>query len=187
MSTSNKFNPKIDLVFRKLFGSEERQDLLLSLLNGVLDCRPQLTEITIQNPYSLPTYLKEKTSILDVKAQDDHGVCYDIEMQIARHGFYGKRALYYLAKMYVDQLKRAISYEVLQTTIGIHLLDFDYFPDERYYRRFLWKDRDTNEYIEHLSYQQLYFIEMRKFPQRVGGINPATGSVGCLPEQLRLF
>ncbi len=136
---------------------------MLSLLNGVLDCRPHLTDLTIKNPYSLPTYLKSKTSILDVKAQDEHGVWYDIEMQIGEHGFYGKRALYYLAKMYVDQLKEGVSYEVLQTTIGIHLLDFDYFPDERYYRRFIWKDADTNEAIEHLSYQQLYFIEMRKF------------------------
>ncbi len=142
-----KYNPKIDIVFRKLFGSEENEDLLLSLVNGILDCRPRLTALTIKNPYNLPAYLKEKTSILDLKAVDDQGTWYDIEIQIGEHGFYGKRALYYLAKMYVDQLKEGESYEMLQTTIGIHLLDFDYFPDKRYRHQYIWKDGDTGETI----------------------------------------
>ena len=171
MASEYKYSPKIDLVFRKLFGSEDNQDLLLSLINGVLDCRPRLTELTIKNPYSLPSYLKAKTSILDVKALDDQGRWYDIEMQIGEHGFYGKRALYYLSKMYVDQLQEGTGYAELKSTIGIHLLDFDYFPDERYQRHFVWKDADTNELVEHLSYQQLYFIEMRKFHKELGELS----------------
>lgn len=161
--TNKKYSPKIDLVFRKLFGSDENKDLLLSLINGILDCQPRLVDLTIKNPYNLAAYIDEKASILDVKAVDEHGTWYDIEMQIGEHGFYGKRALYYLAKMYVDQLNLAEEYATLKTTIGIHLIDFDYFPDERYRRRYVWKDADTNEMIDHLSYQQLYFIEMRKF------------------------
>jgi predicted transposase/invertase (TIGR01784 family) len=157
------YNPKIDLVFRKLFGSEENADLLLSLLNGVLDCHPCLTSLTIKNPYSLATYVGGKMSILDIKAVDEHGDWYDIEMQIGEHGYYGKRALYYVAKMYVDQLVEGATYTDLHRTIGIHLLDFDYFDDARYRRHFVFKDMETNEYLEHLSYQQLYFIEMRKF------------------------
>ena len=102
-----KYSPKIDIVFRKLFGSEENKDLLLSLINGILDCHPRLTDLTIKNPYNLPRYLAEKTSILDVKAVDEQGTWYDIEMQIGEHGFYGKRALYYLSKMYVDQMQRS--------------------------------------------------------------------------------
>jgi predicted transposase/invertase (TIGR01784 family) len=157
------YNPKIDLVFRKLFGSEENADLLLSLLNGVLDCHPRLTGLTIKNPYSLSTYVGGKSSILDIKAVDEHEDWYDIEMQIGELGYYGKRALYYVSKMYVDQLVEGATYSDLHKTIGIHLLDFDYFNDDRYRRHFVFKDMETNEYLEHLSYQQLYFIEMRKF------------------------
>ena len=161
--SDNKYSPKIDLVFRKLFGSEENTDLLLSLINGILDCQPRLVNLTIKNPYTLPAYIDEKTSILDVKAMDEFGTWYDIEMQIGEHGFYGKRALYYLSKMYVDQLHTGNDYTALKTTIGIHLIDFDYFPDDRYQRRYVWKDADTDEMLDHLSYQQLYFIELRKF------------------------
>ena len=163
MSDKKKYNPKIDLVFRKLFGSEENTDLLLSLLNGVLDCHPRITALTIKNPYNLATYIGGKTSIVDIKAVDARGCQYDIEMQIGEHGFYGKRALYYLSKMYVDQLAEAAEYTTLNTTIGIHLIDFDYFPDARYRRHFVFKDMETNEHFDHLSYQQLYFIEMSKF------------------------
>ncbi|TAD97824.1 MAG: transposase, partial [Bacteroidetes bacterium] len=31
----SRINPKIDLVFKKLFGSEENKDILLSLINAV--------------------------------------------------------------------------------------------------------------------------------------------------------
>jgi len=157
------YNPKIDLVFRKLFGSEENKDLLLSLINGIIYSRPHLTDLTIKNPYNLAEYIGSKTSILDVKAVDQDGVWYDIEMQIGELGFYGKRAMYYLSKMYVDQLEEGDGFDALRKTIGIHLIDFDYFHDSRYRRHFVFKDMETNDYIEHLSYQQLYFVEMRKF------------------------
>ncbi len=169
---ARKFSPKIDIVFRKLFGSEENKDLLLSLINGVLDCQPRLTDLTIKNPYNLPNYLEEKYSVLDVKAVDEHGTWYDIEMQIGEHGFYGKRALYYLSKMYVDQIKEGENFEILRTTIGIHLLDFDYFPDERYRRRFAWKDADTDKMLEHLKLPAALFHRNAQIPQGLGNWPP---------------
>jgi len=104
-----------------------------------------------------------KMSILDIKAVDEHDTWYDIEVQIGEHGYYGKRALYYLSQMYVDQLIEGATYADLNKTIGIHLLDFNYLDDDRYRHHFVFKDMETDEYLEHLSYQQLYFIEMRKF------------------------
>jgi len=163
VEASRCYNPKIDLVFRKLFGSEENKDLLMSLINGVLDCHPQITDLTIQNPYNLATYIDGKNSIVDIKALDAQGCWYDIEMQISEHGFYGKRALYYLSKLFVDQMGEGDDYAALNPTIGIHLLDFDYFPDERYRRHFVYKDMETNDCPEELKFQQLYFIEMGKF------------------------
>jgi len=159
----SKYSPKIDLVFRKLFGSEENTDLLLSLINGVIDCQPRLTDLTIKNPYNLATYVGDKTSIMDIKAVDTEGDWYNIEIQIGEHGYYGKRALYYLSKMYVDQLEEGKGFATLHKTIGIHLIDFDYFHDARYRRHFVFKDMETHEYLDHLSYQQLYFVEMSKF------------------------
>ena len=158
-----RYNPKIDLVFRKLFGSEENKDILLSFVNSVLEGRTVIKDLTIKNPYNLSNYVSGKMSILDIKAVDENNVWYDIEMQIAEQGFYGKRALYYWGKVYTDQIEKAEDFSKLNKTIGIHLLDFDYFKDDRYLRNIVLKDIETNEIYEELDYEELYFIEMSKF------------------------
>jgi len=50
------FNPKIDLVFRKLFGSEENKDLLISLINSVVEPHIHVTAVVIKNPFNLADY-----------------------------------------------------------------------------------------------------------------------------------
>ncbi|MCK8816311.1 Rpn family recombination-promoting nuclease/putative transposase [Natroniella sulfidigena] len=158
-----KYNPKTDLVFRKLFGSEDNKDLLLSFINAVLDREPRIKDLELKNPYNIADYLKGKMSILDIKAVDEKGVWYDIEMQLAEQGAYGKRALYYWSKVYSNQIQRAEDYRELRKTIGIHLLDFDYFADERYIRQVTLKDNETDQCYQELDYQELFFIEMSKF------------------------
>jgi predicted transposase/invertase (TIGR01784 family) len=64
----NKFNPKIDLVFKKLFGSEENKDILLSLINSILPLDQQVAKIDLKNPYNVSDYAEGKLPILDIKA-----------------------------------------------------------------------------------------------------------------------
>jgi predicted transposase/invertase (TIGR01784 family) len=169
----SRVNPKIDLVFKKLFGSEENKDLLLSLVNAVLYPQPQIAELSLKNPYNVSDYAEGKLSILDIKAQDEHGVWYDIEMQLKGTGFYGKRTLYYWAKMFGSQLdyltdeereqRSRRGYSELSKCIVISLMDFVFFPDDRYHRCYLLKDRENNETHPDLDYLDLYFVELDKF------------------------
>ncbi len=105
-----RYNPKIDLVFRKLFGSEENKDILLSFVNSILEQEMTITDLKLKNPYNIASYIEGKTSILDIKAVDENGIWYDIEMQIGEQGFYGKRALYYWSKVYSEQIEKAEKY-----------------------------------------------------------------------------
>jgi predicted transposase/invertase (TIGR01784 family) len=171
----SKINPKIDLVFKKLFGSEENKDILLSLINAILPLHQQISEISLKNPYNVSDYAEGKLSILDIKAQDENGVQYDIEMQIRGSDFYGKRALFYWAKMFGSQLDYVIDeskdkdkdveigYSDLKKCIVISLMDFNYFEDKKYNRYFTLKDGETNETHKGLDYLDLYFIELKKF------------------------
>jgi len=92
-------------------------------------------------------------------------------MQILEHIFYGKRAMFYAAKEFMDQLQAGQDYSVLNTTIGIHFLDFDFFADERMVRHFAFRDMETGEYSDELGYLQLYFVEMGKFHKEWSQIN----------------
>jgi predicted transposase/invertase (TIGR01784 family) len=157
------FSPKVDLVFRKLFGSEENKDLLIALINSIVGPRLVIADLIVKNPYNLADYLGARESILDIKAVDQNGKWYDIEMQIAPQVHYGRRALYYLSKVYADQLGEGDGFDNLHETIGIHFLDFDYFAGDRYVRQFFYKDEETDEYHEERGYHRLYFVEMRKF------------------------
>ena len=169
----SKVNPKIDLVFKKLFGSEENKDILMSLINAILPLSQQVAKITLKNPYNVADYAEGKLSILDIKAEDEKGRLFDVEIQIRGSVFYGKRALYYWAKIYGSQLDvmpdtqpdgtADISYSDLKKCIVISLIDFNMFDDERIHRCYTLKDTDTNEKHETLDYLDLYFVELRKY------------------------
>jgi predicted transposase/invertase (TIGR01784 family) len=170
----SKVNPKIDLVFKKLFGSEENKDILLSLINAVLPEHQPIATIEIKNPYNVSDYAEGKLSILDIKAEDEQGNLYDIEMQIKGSTFYGKRTLYYWAKIFGSQLdyikieekKKRKTYSELNKCIVISLMDFEFFDDDKYHRCFMLKDRESNETHRDLDYLDLYFVELEKFESK---------------------
>jgi predicted transposase/invertase (TIGR01784 family) len=85
-------------------------------------------------------------------------------MQIYPHIVYGKRALFYGARVYADQLERGSDYSKLNTTICIHILGFNYFKDDdRVFRRVFFKDDETNEVYEDFRHLQFHFMELPKF------------------------
>jgi predicted transposase/invertase (TIGR01784 family) len=158
-----RLNPKVDIAFRKLFGSEENKEILRSFINSVLPQEEQVKTLEIKNPYNVTTYIGGKTGILDVKAQGEDGRWFDVELQIGEQEFFGKRIKYYLDKVYVDQIIQAGEYSSLKKVIGIAILDFNYFLDERYTRAVTYKDKETNEVYEKLDLCDIYFIELKKF------------------------
>jgi len=159
-----KLNPKIDLVFKKIFGTEQNKNVLKSLINSILPQEEQVVELTIKNPYNEADFVGDKLSVVDIKATDEQGRWYDIEIQIKEQKYYGKRAIFYHSEIYGNQLGEGDSYDKLRKTIIISILDFDYFlKDKRYFRRCCYKDFETGELYPELDYADLYFVELRKF------------------------
>ena len=109
----SKVNPRVDLVFKKLFGVEENKDLLISLINSIVSSSDQIDDVTLLNPYNLKNFPKDKLSILDIKARGIDGNLFNIEIQITDEADYDKRALYYWAKLYTEQLQASENYSNL--------------------------------------------------------------------------
>jgi len=166
-----KLNPKIDLVFKKIFGTEKNKNILKSLINSILPKEEQVVELTIKNPYNEQDFIGDKLSIVDIKATDENGNWYDIEIQVKEQKHYGKRAIFYHSEIYGNQLTEGDTYDKLHKTIIISILDFDYFSkDKRYFRRCCYKDFETDELYPQLDYADLYFIELRKFDNELKNI-----------------
>jgi len=75
-------SPKTDFAFKKIFGSEQSHDVLISFLNALLyDGQSKIAQLEILNPYLAPRIRGVKDTYLDVKAKLDNGTSVIIEMQ----------------------------------------------------------------------------------------------------------
>ncbi len=157
-----KANPRVDLVFKKIFGCEENKDLTMSLINSVVSQEDQVSEIRLLNPYNEKEFLKDKISILDIKARAKDGRLFNIEIQISDEADYDKRALYYWAKMYTKQLQSGSDYDQLNKAIGIHILNFtSIIESKKYHDQFHILEKDTG--VQYFKDLELHTIELSKF------------------------
>ena len=157
-----KIDPRVDVVFKKIFGVEENKDLLISLINSIVSQEDQVSEVTLLNPYNPKNFRKDKLSILDIKAQSQEGKRFNIEIQISDEADYDKRALYYWAKLYTEQLQVSQDYSLLSKAIGIHILSFTSIPEvKKYHNVFHLTEKETGfSYFKDL---ELHTIELKKF------------------------
>lgn len=157
-----KIDPRVDVAFKKIFGVEENKDLLISLINSIVSQEDQVSEVTILNPYNPKNFRKDKLSILDIKAKSQEGKRFNIEIQISDEADYDKRALYYWAKLYTEQLQVSQDYSLLSKAIGIHILSFTSIPEvKKYHNVFHLTEKETG--VSYFKDLELHTIELKKF------------------------
>ena len=157
-----KISPRVDLAFKKIFGVEENKDLLISLINSIVGQDDQVEDITLLNPYNPKNFRQDKLSTLDIKAKGIDGKRFNIEIQISDEADYDKRALYYWAKLYTEQLKTAQDYSTLSKAIGIHILNFTSIPQAQNYHNVFHITEKENGFA-YFKDLELHTIELNKF------------------------
>jgi len=161
-------NPKTDYAFKKIFGSEQSHDILISFLNAILyDGRSVIKDLEILNPYLAPRIRGVKATYLDVKAKLDNDTTVIIEMQVLNIEGFEKRILYNAAKAYSTQLGVGEDYNLLDPVIALTITDFEMFPEiEQLISRFILKEKDF--LIDYPMYDiELVFVELPKFKKKV--------------------
>ena len=114
-------NPKTDFAFKRIFGSERSREILLSFLNAILGLETPywIVDLTILDPYLAPKIQGMKDIYLDVRARDEQGKWYIIEMQVLNVAGFEKRVLYNACKAYAGQIQRGEDYQLLTEVIAI--------------------------------------------------------------------
>src|SRR5687767_6050084 len=110
-----EIDPKVDYVFKLVFGQERNRDILISLLNAVLARslgRP-VVEVVILNPFSAKDADDDKYFIVDVKARDETGRMFNVEMQVLAPAETPERLLYYWAGIFIEQLSGGEPFKAL--------------------------------------------------------------------------
>jgi len=154
-----------DVLFKIVFGTQSGEPMLRALVNALLDLSGdnEIAELTLINPISEKEYVDDKGPILDLKARDNLGRQYNVEVQLRPGlGDYLKRSIYYLTKFFSEQIQRGDSYHQLLKTVSITLLDFDLLAEsEEVHSTFLLREKTTGRVLSDVL--ELHFVELRKF------------------------
>ncbi len=121
----NFISPKTDFAFKKIFGSTDSKDILISFLNALLyNEQPVIEDLEIIDPYSSSKVRGLKDTCLDVKPKITGDKTVIIEMQVLNVAAFDKRVLYNAAKVYSTQLKSGEGYSKLKPVIALTITDF---------------------------------------------------------------
>ena len=159
-------NPKTDFAFKKIFGSEQSQDILVSFLNGILYGGEDVVQsVNTLNPYQAPRIRGMKDTFLDVKATLSGGQTVIIEMQVLNVEGFEQRVLYNAAKAFSTQLDIGEDYTLLNPVIALTITDFEMFQDlDAVISRFVLREKhDLTDYS--IDGLELVFVELPKFHQ----------------------
>ena len=109
--------PTVDFCFKELMQDEKvRKGLIAALLN----VNPMEVELTTLMPTILrKRYPEDKYGILDVRVELKSGVQIDLEMQVESYEFWANRSVYYVSKMYTEQIKEGEDYDKLQKCVQV--------------------------------------------------------------------
>ena len=155
-------NPTTDFAFKKIFGSPESSDILLSFLNAVLGFKSPycIKKVEILDPYLAPKIKGMKDSFVDVRATDEQGKHYIIEMQVLPVQGFEQRMLYNACKKYAGQIKKGDDYRLLNDVIALTVTDFLMFEHTDMVSKFKLRDESGRDYSDDL---EMIFVELPKF------------------------
>ena len=163
------FNPQVDFVFKRIFGTEENQDILVSFLNAVFEDsgQPLVSQVEVLNPFLEKDALTDKMSVLDIKARTETGTLINIEIQLRDAHDMAHRSLYYWAKLFEEQLQQGQYYHTLHKTVTINVLSFAMIPGLAFHTTFHLREDHSDYLLTDLA--EMHFIELPKLrDQKVG-------------------
>ena len=166
-------DPMSDIFVQYLFALKSHEGMLQSFVNSVLKDadRPITVSLEVRNPINLERFLKDKRTIVDLRAKDDSGRTVQIEVQTYTQPSFVDRTLDYACRTYSEQLTEGNSYELLRPTISIALVCFPLFSKKlsKLHNVFHLRSSDAPDYVltDHLELHYLELTEekLERFPE----------------------
>ena len=166
MGLERFLNPKNDLAFKRIFGTEKNQDILIHFLNDIL----KLSKSPIQTIRFLPTVqipevAVQKMSAIDVLCEDQSAKRFIVEKQVESEPGFEKHAQYYAAKAYVEQRGKEHDYADLKSITFLAITSHTLFPNkDAYLSQHQMLDIETHEHD--LVEFNFSFLELSKFKKK---------------------
>jgi predicted transposase/invertase (TIGR01784 family) len=160
---SKFLDPKNDLAFRRIFGTERNKDILIHFLNDVFGRTTNPIEsVTFLKENQPPEIQSQRVSIVDILCEDTLHNRFIIEMQVAKENGFAKRAQYYAAKTYIEQREKGVKYKDLKEVTLLSIANFILFPHKPHYLSY-HAMLDKNSLECDLKDFSFSFLELPKF------------------------
>ncbi len=172
---SKYLDPKNDVAFKKIFGTEKNKDILIHFLNDMITFKENkpIVSVTFLKTVQDPETAAKKTSIVDILCKDEVGNQYIVEMQVAKEKGFEKRAQYYASKAYISQAIKGGAYHDLKEVIFLAISDYVMFPQKSAYK----SDRvilDKKSHENDLKDFSFTFLELPKFNKDIDHLTNMT-------------
>lgn len=156
--------PKVDFAFKEIMANEKAR---IGFLSAVLKIRPEeIKETRILNTYLQKIHEDDKQGILDVRILMNNDTEIDTEIQLSELKVWADRSLFYLSKMYTEQIKQGQTYDVFKKCVNISILDFTLFPkEEEFYSCF--QVMEKTRYFIYTDKIEFHVIELPKLPEEI--------------------
>ena len=134
MLVSKFLDPKNDMAFKRIFGTEKNKDILIHFLNDIFARQTDpIEDVTFLKTAQDPEIASQRVSIVDIMCQDSKNNRFIVEIQVVHEPGFVKRAQYYAAKAYIDQRGKGSEYKDLKQVTFLAITDFVLFPEKEDY------------------------------------------------------
>ena len=160
------YNPMNDVLFKFIFGKDERKNITIDLLNAILNRtgKQAIKDIQFKNSEIVPYYEDDKLTRLDIFCITEDETKIDVEVQLINKKDMERRSLFYWSQMYLMGLNKGDDYITLNPAITINILGHKIFPNEPLHSMYsiynIETGRRLNEDLE------LHFLEIPKFQKK---------------------
>ena len=165
----NIVKAKLDVIFKKIFGAKDNEDILKDFLSQTLEIPVEsIKSIIIQNTETLPETMTGKFSRMDLKMQLNDKLV-NIEIQVKEEPDFADRTLFYWSKMYSSELKSGEEYGELKESICINIINFNMFDCNEFHSHFKVMEKNRHELLSDKF--SIHFFELKKINKNVNPDN----------------
>lgn len=102
----NFIDPRADWAFKRIFGSDDTKECLITFLNGLFKGELIIKDVKFEKTEQAKEREEERGVIFDVKCTTSDGRHIIVEMQKKEQEYFVDRAIFYTAKAIVGQGKK---------------------------------------------------------------------------------
>ena len=164
-----------DVIFKRVFTKKEKSEILEDFLSSILNVK--IKKAIVKNAEIPKDALKEKLSVLDIRAETDNNKIVDVEMQVKNQYNTKQRGVYYMSKNIATQLLVGEKYQNIKPSVIILILNYNLYKVNSYHEIAHMKlDKTKDENYINLGYTQqeeeatdmleMHIIELPKYRKK---------------------